>query len=164
MHCQDGKRVLTVHRPQDRLRIGMMPYDRMRLACLHGVDSTRRLRGDTLVASFDEAEFAGAASFGEAKFARDASFDEARVRIGDNAILDERRSWPNGLAVLDPPTEQDATLPNQDGRWGYLKTTAGDKQNRQGSNIRPVQSTAVQQQSTATTLARDDLRRPGSTL
>lgn len=73
-------------------------------------------------ASFDSAMFGGDALFRGAKFDVNASFSEVRVRL-DVSILVER-VWPDGLAVVELPSENEARLPDRGGKWGYLETAS----------------------------------------
>jgi uncharacterized protein YjbI with pentapeptide repeats len=76
-------------------------------------------------ATFGGAEFGGDTTFSEAAFGGEARFDGARVRY--DTPLQGNHVWPGGLAVIEPPTEDEERLPDRDGRWGYLRTTTSEE-------------------------------------
>lgn len=81
-------------------------------------------------AGFGRATFTGVAAFGRATFAGGAGFSgttftqlpmcaEARVRL--DVDPSGKRNWPKVLVVVEPVDDEEARLPDREGRWGNLK-------------------------------------------
>lgn len=86
-------------------------------------------------AEFGEAMFSGDVRFGSTTFGRNVGFGEvtfhgnagfggARVRLDVRSST--KRSWPKGLVVVEPDTDEKARLPHREGRWGYLEAVTGE--------------------------------------
>lgn len=68
---------------------------------------------------FRNATFSEKAIFGDASFKEDPHFDGARVRL--DLTLTHERTWPDGLAVIETSSDDEAQPLNQEGRWGYVR-------------------------------------------
>jgi hypothetical protein len=74
---------------------------------------------------FSGAQFYTGARFDGATFSEDPEFREASVRLDVHRPFE--RTWPDGLVVVEPFTEDEAPLPHEAGRWGYLRTTTSSE-------------------------------------
>ncbi|HEY3468147.1 MAG TPA: pentapeptide repeat-containing protein [Amycolatopsis sp.] len=80
------------------------------------------------VAKFTGAEFGANAEFGGVRVRLDPPRRPTTVRLGGEVVDEDAypeeadHDFPGALVVVDPPAENDASLPGRPGRWGYLSS------------------------------------------
>lgn len=72
----------------------------------------------TGVAAFGRATFAGGVGFSGATFTQLPMCAEARVRL--DVDPSSKRNWPKVLVVVEPVDDEEAQLPDRNGKWGQL--------------------------------------------
>lgn len=73
----------------------------------------------TGVAAFGRATFGGGVGFAGATFTQLPMCAEARVRL--DVDPSSKRNWPRVLVVVEAASDEEARLPDRNGKWGHLE-------------------------------------------